>query len=119
MKKQLTLGLAVIAVIIAAPTTALSIGTTLMAYAQSTTGDVGQIKDWLNQAIQALDSGNNTLALEQTDLASDALENMTGVADDGEEEDDENETAEEGAGEDADEAGDVDANDAEDAPPQK
>jgi hypothetical protein len=118
MKKQLSLGLAAIAVIIAAATTALSIGTTLMAYAQSTTGDVGQVKDWLNQAIQALDSGNNTLALEQTDLASDALENMAGVADDGEEED-ENETAEEEAGEDADEAGDVDANDAEDAPPQK
>ena len=60
-----------------------------------------------------LDSGNNTQALELVDLASDQLENMTGVAYAGEEED-ENETAEEGAGKDADEAGDVDKNDEED-----
>jgi hypothetical protein len=118
MKKQLSLGLAVIAIMIAAAITALSIGTALEANAQNTTGDTGQVKDYLNQAMQALDSGNNTLALEQIDLASDTLENMTGVADDGEE-DDENETAEEGAGEDADEPGDVDTNDEEEAQSQK
>jgi hypothetical protein len=117
MKKQLSLGLAVIAVMMAAAMTSLYVGTSLEANAQTTTGDAGQIKDYLNQAMQALDSGNNTLALEQIDLASDTLENMTGVADDGEEED-ENETAEEGAGEDADEPGDVDTND-EDAQSQK
>ena len=95
---------------------ALSISTTLMVYAQNTTADAGQVKDYLNQAMQALGS-NNTRALELVDLASDQLENMTGVADAGEE--DENETAEEGAGEDADEAGDVDKNDAEDVTPNQ
>ena len=97
---------------------ALTISITLMAYAQNTTGDTGQVRHYLNQAMLALDSGNNTQALELVDLASDQLEDMTGVADAGEEED-ENETAEEGAGEDADEAGDVDKNDAEDVTPNQ
>ena len=118
MKKQLSLGLAIMAVMMASAITAMAVGTAIVANAQTTTGDTAQIKDYLNQAMQALDSGNNTLALEQIDLASDTLENMTGVADDGEEEDD-NETAEEGAGEDADEPGDVDTNDEEDAQSQK
>jgi hypothetical protein len=118
MKKQLSLGLAVIAVMVSAAITALPVGTAMEANAQTTTGDTGQIKDYLNQAMQALDSGNNTLALQQIDLASDTLENMTGVTDDVEEED-ENEIAEEGAGEDADEPGDVDTNDEEEAQSQK
>lgn len=118
MKKQPSLGLAVIAVIISAAITALPVGIAMEANAQTTTGDTGEVKDYLNQAMQALDSGNNTLALQQIDLASDTLENMTGVTDDGEE-DDENETAEEGAGEDADEPGDVDTNDEEEAQSQK
>lgn len=112
MKTKSSLGIGTMVITIAVAI-ALSIGTTLMAYAQNATGDAGQVKDFLNQAMQALGSGNNTQALELVDLASDQLENMTGVADAGEEED-ENETAEEGAGEDADEAGDVDKNDAED-----
>ena len=112
MNTKLSLGIGTVVITIALAV-ALSISTTLMGYAQNTTGDSGQVKGYLNQAIQAMDSGNNTQALELVDLASDKLENMTGVADAGEEED-ENETAEEGAGEDADEAGDVDKNDAED-----
>jgi hypothetical protein len=72
---------------------------------QDAVGDTEQIKEYLNQAILAIDDGNNTLALEQVDLASDALESMTGSADAGEE----------GAGEDADEAGDDDTNDEEDS----
>ena len=71
--------------------------------------------EYLNQALQALDDDNNTLALEQVDLASDALENMTGGADAGEEEDDNNGTTEEGAGEDAAEPTDADTNDEEDS----
>ena len=71
--------------------------------------------EYLNQALQALDDDNNTLALEQVDLASDVLENMTGGADAGEEEDDNNGTTEEGAGEDAAEPGDEDTNDEEDS----
>ena len=82
------------------------------------TADPQQIKNYLNQAIQALDSGNNTMALEQVDLAEDQLESMTGT-EDGEEEEDEDEEeeeVEEGPGEDEDEPGDIDTNDEEDTP---
>ena len=78
-------------------------------------GDTEQVKEYLNQALQALDDDNNTLAREQVDLASDALENMTGGADAGEEEDDNNGTTEEGVGEDAAEPSDADTNDEEDS----
>jgi hypothetical protein len=110
----------------------LSLDTTLSAYAQNTTtpqtsipqpstiqtADPQQIKNYLNQAIQALDSGNNTMALEQVDLAEDQLETMTGTEDAEEEEEDDEEEGgiEEGEGEDEDEPGDIDANDEEDAP---
>jgi hypothetical protein len=113
----------VIAVVGAA--TALSIGTTMNVYAQNTTmppvtqqqqnqtADPEQIKNYLTQAIQALDGGNNTKAAEQVDLAEDQLEDITGAAIT---EDDEDEEIEEGAGEDADEPGDIDTNDEEDRP---
>ena len=115
--------------------TALSIDTTLNVYAQNTTtsiqtptptpisqpptnqiADPQQIKNYLNQAIQAIDSGNNTMALEQVDLAEDQLEGMTGTEDTEDEDEDEEEEGEieEGAGEDADEPGDIDTNDEED-----
>ena len=45
---------------------------------QNQTADPQQIKNYLTQAIQALDSGNNTKAAEQVDLAEDQLEDMTG-----------------------------------------
>jgi hypothetical protein len=100
----------------------------LNAYAQNTTSptqtatpqpstnqsaDPQQIKNYLTQAIQALDSGNNTRAAEQVDLAEDQLEGMTGTES---AEDDEDEEIEEGVGEDADEPGDIDTNDEEDTP---
>jgi hypothetical protein len=103
----------------------LSIGTAMSVYAQNTTmapdteqqqnqtADPQQIKNYLTQAIQALDSGNNTKAAEQVDLAEDQLEDMTGSES---VEDDEDEEIEEGAGEDADEPGDIDTNDEEDTP---
>jgi hypothetical protein len=101
---------------------------TLSAYAQNatTTGapqpsqnqtaaDPQQIKSYLNQAIQALDSGNNTQALEQVDLAEDQLQSMTGTESAEDEDDDEKEgEIEEGPGEDEDEPGDTDVNDEED-----
>jgi hypothetical protein len=110
-----------------------TIDTTMNAYAQNTTtltptltsqpptnqtANPQQIKNYLNQAIQALDSGNNTRALEQVDLAEDQLESMTGTEDpEEEEEEDEDEgEIEEGAGEDEDEPGDIDTNDEEDTP---
>jgi tRNA U34 5-carboxymethylaminomethyl modifying GTPase MnmE/TrmE len=108
----------------------LSLDTTLSAYAQNTTTptqtptpqpptnqtvDPQQIKNYLNQAIQALDNGNNTMALEQVDLAEDQLESMTGTESVEDEDDDEEEgETEEGEGEDADEPGDTDSNDEED-----
>ena len=86
---------------------------------QNQTANPEQIKSYLTQAIQALDSGNNTKAAEQVDLAEDQLEGMTGTEsaedDDGEDDDEESEI-EEGAGEDADEPGDIDTNDEEDTP---
>ena len=104
--------------------TALSIDTAMSVYAQSTTtpaaqqqqnqtADPQQIKNYLTQAIQALDSGNNTKAAEQVDLAKDQLEDMTGTES---AEDDKDEEIEEGPGEDTDESGDIDTNDEEDTP---
>jgi hypothetical protein len=103
----------------------LSIGTAMSVYAQNTTmppdteqqqnqtADPQQIKNYLTQAVQALDSGNNTKAAEQIDLAEDQLEDMIGTES---AEDDEDEEIEEGAGEDADEPGDIETNDEEDTP---
>jgi hypothetical protein len=103
----------------------LSIGTAMSVYAQNTTmpqdteqqqnqtADPQQIKNYLTQAIQALDSGNNTKAAEQIDLAEDQLEDMIGTES---AEDDEDEEMEEGAGEDADEPGDIETNDEQDTP---
>jgi flagellar motor component MotA len=124
IKTRSTFGFIVVIAIIGAAT-ALSIDTAMNVYAQNTimppaaqqqqnqTTDPEQIKNYLTQAIQALDSGNNTKAAEQVDLAEDQLEGMTGV---GSTEDDEDEEIEEGAGEDADEPGDIDTNDEEDTP---
>ncbi|MFY9565882.1 MAG: hypothetical protein WAQ29_05985 [Nitrososphaeraceae archaeon] len=115
-------------VMMIAAITALSVDTAMNAYAQNMTtppaaqqqnqtADPEQIKNYLTQAIQALDSGNNTKAAEQVGLAEDQLEGMTGT-ESGEDEDDEDEDeeVEEGAGEDADEPGDIDTNDEEDTP---
>lgn len=120
-------------VAIATATSLSTIDNTLNAYAQNTTtptqtatpqpqtnqiADPQQIKNFLNQAIQALDSGNNTKALEQVDLAEDQLEGITGTEDTEDEDEDEEEEGEieEGAGEDVDEPGDIDTNDEEDTP---
>lgn len=131
MKTKSLSGLGAIVVFLAVTiaATALSINTTLNAYAQNaTTGpqpsqnqtaaDPQQIKNYLNQAIQALDSGNNTQALEQVDLAEDQLESMTGTESAEDEDDDEEQEGEieEGLGEDADEPGETDTNDEEDKP---
>jgi hypothetical protein len=118
MKKQHVLSVILTLVIMTIATTTLASITDVNAQStsgdQGTIGDTEQVKEYLNQAMQALDDGNNTLALEQVDLASDAVATMTGVSDTGEE-DDNSGTTEEGAGEDADEAGDDDTNDEEDS----
>jgi hypothetical protein len=127
MKAKSLSGLGGIAVflVVAIATTALSIGT-LNAHAQNTTTtpqasqnqtvDSQQIKGYLNQAIQALDSGNNTKALEQVDIAGDQLETMMGTGAGEDDDEDEGGEVEEGPGEDVDEPGDVDTNDQEDTP---
>jgi hypothetical protein len=121
----------VVFLVVAIAAAILSIDTTLNAYAQNTTTitpqpsqnqtatDPQQIKNYLNQAIQALDSGNNTQALEQVDLAEDQLESITGTESADDEDDDEEEEEgeiEEGPGEDEDEPRDIDTNDEEDTP---
>jgi preprotein translocase subunit SecF len=122
-KTRLTFGFIVVIAVVGAAML-LSIDTAMNVYAQNTTmppvtaqqnqtADPQQIKNYLTQAIQALDSGNNTKAAEQVGLAEDQLEGMTGTES---AEDDEDEEIEEGAGEDADEPGDIDTNDEEDAP---
>ncbi|MFZ0648225.1 MAG: hypothetical protein WAM27_08400 [Nitrososphaeraceae archaeon] len=125
IQTKLPFGMGVTAVVmVVAAVTALSIDTAMNAYAQymttpptaqqqNQTADPEQIKNYLTQAIQALDSGNNTKAAEQVDLAADQLGGMTGTESG---EDDEDEEVEEGAGEDADEPGDIDTNDEEDRP---
>ena len=109
-----------VAVVAILTATILSFSLLGNAQAQNTTAlqpqkaDPTQIKSYLTEAIQALDTGNNTQALERVDLAGDQLETLTGTesADDDEDEGE----VEEGAGEDVDEAGDVDRNDEEDTP---
>jgi hypothetical protein len=100
MKAKSYLSISAMALIIGAATV-LSIGTTTLtavnAQGTSKTVDPQQIKDFLTAAIQAVEAGNNTKALEQIDLASDQLD-----------------STEEGPGEDADEPGDNDVNDQED-----
>jgi hypothetical protein len=123
-------GITAAVVLTVAAITALSIDIALNAYAQNMTtppiaqeqnqtANLERIKGYLTQAIQALDSGNNTKAAEQVDLAEDQLEGMAGTEsaedDDGEDEDEESEI-EEGAREDTDEPGDIDTNDEEDTP---
>jgi len=127
-KSFLGYGVTAAVVMVIAAITALSVDTALNAYAQNMTtppaaqqqnqtADPEQIKNYLTQAIQALDSGNNTMAVEQVGLAEDQLEGMTGTEVEDEDEDEEEEgEVEEGAGEDEDEPGDVDTNDQEDAP---
>jgi hypothetical protein len=115
------LGGIVVFLVVAIAFTALSISTlnvhaqnttTISQASQNQTADPQQIKGYLNQAIQALDSGNNTKALEQVDIAGDQLETMmgTGAGEDDDEDEEEGEV-EEGPGEDSDEPGDVDTND--------
>jgi hypothetical protein len=81
------------------------------------------------QAIQALDAGDNSEAIQQLQLATDQMRTFSAVSEqsfvgqssdirqgnngDGEN-DDEGEGSEEGEGEDADEPGDTDSNDEED-----
>jgi hypothetical protein len=102
----------------------LLIGLPISAHAQNTTApqsesqstNPAQIKNYLTDAIESLDSGNTTRALEQVDLAGDQLETLAGgtVSDD---EGEEGGEVEEGSGEDMDEPGDIDDNnDEEDSP---
>jgi cell division protein FtsX len=93
--------------------TTLSVSTIVNAHAQ-TAATPEQIKDYLTQAIQALDSGDNTKAIQQLKLATDQLGTLIGVSVSDSESDDKGEEAEEGLGEDADEPGDIDTNDEED-----
>ena len=101
---------------IVASATTLSMGTTTMKAKAQNAATTEQIKEYLTQAIQALESGDNAKAIQQLKLATDQIDGSTGVStvSSNGESDDKGEGAEEGPGEDADEPGDVDQNDEED-----
>lgn len=102
-------GVTAAVVMMIAAITALSVDTALNACAQNMTttpaaqqqnqtADPEQIKNYLTQAMQALDSGNNTKAAEQVSLAEEQLEGMTGTEvedENGEDEDEEGEVEDE------------------------
>jgi hypothetical protein len=98
-KLPFSCGFAAAVVIMVIVVATLSIDTVINAHAQNMTtppaaqkknqtADPEQIKNYLTQAMQALDSGNNTKAAEQVSLAEDELEGMTGT-ESGEDKDDE------------------------------
>ena len=101
---------------ILASATTLAIGTTTLNAQAQNAATPQQIKDFLTQAIQALDRGDITKAVQQLKLATDQMGTLTGVSvvSSNVESDDKGEGVEEGPGEDADEPGDSDKNDKED-----
>ena len=115
-------GFSIVAVIVLITVAALPNGTTAL-NAQAQNADTSQqIRKYLIQAIQALDSGDNNEAIQQLQLATDRMGTFTAKSEqsiDGQgnsdgENDDKGEESEEGSGEDADEPGDTDENDEED-----
>ena len=123
-KSILVFGSTITAIVLIGMVTATSLD------AQAQTSDESQqIRNYLIQAIQALDAGDNSEAIQQLQLATDQMRTFSTVSEqsfvgqssdirqgnngDGEN-DDEGEGSEEGEGEDADEPGDTDSNDEED-----
>ena len=115
-------GFRIVAVIVLIIVAILPNGTTAL-NAQAQNADTSQqIRKYLIQAIQALDSGDNNEAIQQLQLATDRMGTFTAISEqsiDGQgksdgENDDKGEESEEGSGEDADEPGDTDENDEED-----
>ena len=115
-------GFSIVAVIVLIIVATLPNGTTAL-NAQAQNADTSQqIRKYLIQAIQALDSGDNNEAIQQLQLATDRMGTFTAISEqsiDGQgnsdgENDDKGEESEEGSGEDADELGDTDENDEED-----
>jgi hypothetical protein len=115
-------GFSIVAVIVLITVATLPNGTTAL-NAQAQNADTSQqIRKYLIQAIQALDSGDNNEAIQQLQLATDRMGTFTAISaqsidgqgnSDGKN-DDKGEESEEGSGEDADEPGDTDENDEED-----
>ena len=112
-------------VMIVASATTLPIGSTVLDAEAQNADTSQQIRDYLIQAIRAIDSGDKTEAIQQLQLASNQMGTLTGVSvqsNDVEgkasggsgESDDRGEASEEGPGEDADEPGNKDENDEED-----
>jgi hypothetical protein len=122
--------------IIVAAIALIGMVTTTPLNAQAQMDSSQQIRNYLIKAIQALDNGDNSEAIQQLQLATDQMGTFAAVSgqspagqnvdtvegnngaggtnnDEGEN-DDEGEGSEEGEGEDADEPGDVDSNDEED-----
>jgi len=115
-------GFSIVAVIVLITVATLPNGMTAL-NAQAQNADTSQqIRKYLIQAIQALDSGDNNEAIQQLQLATDRMGTFTAISEqsiDGQgnsdgKNDDKGEESEEGSGEDADEPGDTDENDEED-----
>jgi hypothetical protein len=111
---------AALVMIVASATT--TTGTTILDAQAQNVDTSEQIRKYLIQAIQAIDSGDNTEAIRQLQLATDQMGTFTAISEqsfDGQgnsdgESNDNGEESEEGSGEDADEPGDTDENDEED-----
>ena len=65
---------------IVASAATLSFGTTILKVQAQTAATPEQIKEYLTQVIQALDSGDNTKAIQQLKLATDQINGLTGVS---------------------------------------
>jgi hypothetical protein len=107
-KSPFRYGITAAVVIMVIVVTTLSIDTVINTHAQNMTtpaaqqknqtADPEQIKNYLTQAMQALDSGNNIKAAEQVSLAEEQLEGMTGTEvedENGEDEEEEGEVEDE------------------------
>jgi FlaG/FlaF family flagellin (archaellin) len=106
-KSKPTFGLiAVVAIMTAMTTITLFPSIPLNAHAQSTatpqpqttnSTQTTQIKNYLNEAFQAVESGDNTRALQQVNLAENQLRALTGNVDDNIDDEDDDDDGTQGA----------------------
>ena len=118
INRKTILGFSTVAAIVLIAAATLPTGLNITNALAQGTDTSQQIRNFLVQAIQALDDGDNSEAIRQLQFATDQMGTLTGVSDqsnnDNSESDDIEEGSEEGPGEDADEPGDTDTNDEED-----
>lgn len=118
INRKTILGFSTVAAIVLIAAATLPTGLNITNALAQGTDTSQQIRNFLVQAIQALDDGDNSEAIRQLQFATDQMGTLTVVSDqsnnDNSESDDIEEGSEEGPEEDADEPGDTDTNDEED-----